>query len=885
MSRETIELLLDSRKRLAGELRPATTERKIEEEGGCGVVGFCCSEPVAARHIYEPSRQMHNRGNGKGGGIAALGFIPEQLGVSRQVLEECYMLHVAYLDTGVRPQLEAKYITSSFDVQATQRLETVDDWKAVDGLEARPPDVYRYFVRVKADVLGSFVKGNRLSGLTVDQAVAEFVNQNSIRLNQEYYASLGEQKAFVMSEGKNIMILKVVGYAEAIVKYYKIEELCAHVWIAHQRFPTKGRVWHPGGAHPFGGINAALVHNGDFANYHSVCEYLAERHIFPQFLTDTEVASLMFDLLERTYRYPLEYIIEALAPTSELDFDRLPKDKQALYRVVQASHIHGSPDGPWFFIIARSLPENRAFQLMGITDTAMLRPQVFAFSDGEVQIGLIASEKQAIDATLQSLHADDSRICPVADRYWNARGGSHTDGGAFIFDLAPDKFGSLRISCTDKFGTPVPLPSGGEACDFTTAVPEVEGNIRDGLKQSFDKKSAVAIFEYFSRGIPNWSFGEIRASLTCIIEFAGEPKNSSLAIEALTLLNDRRYPVGTKKRNHILYLVRGALNDLFRGLPKLNGREPVEGGYRLIDHQTRGLLRPPHNNETTLVIDAQGFDPEGEGCDATLLMDAYLQGWRRFISYNCIGQRFTGCGLGPDSDSVSIDVYGSSGDYLASGIDGMTVIVHGNAQDQLGQIIKRGKLVIHGDVGQTFMYGAKGGSVYVMGNAAGRPLINSVGRPRVVINGTCLDFLGESFMAGDVLNGGGFVILNGVTFDDEGKLIALKEPYPGSNLFSLASGGAIYIRDPLQQVVWQQLNGCGFYRMADEDWELILPYLEENERLFGIKVEELLTVDGKRLNPSEVYRKVAPVKIAALGKKIEGAVVTETDLLTVSTAE
>ncbi|NTW02618.1 MAG: beta-propeller fold lactonase family protein, partial [Oscillochloris sp.] len=37
-----------------------------------GVVGFCATEPVAARHIHEPSRQMHNRGNGKGGGIATL---------------------------------------------------------------------------------------------------------------------------------------------------------------------------------------------------------------------------------------------------------------------------------------------------------------------------------------------------------------------------------------------------------------------------------------------------------------------------------------------------------------------------------------------------------------------------------------------------------------------------------------------------------------------------------------------------------------------------------------------------------------------------------------------------------------------------------------------
>ena len=89
----------------------------------------------------------------------------------------------------------------------------------------------------------------------------------------------------------------------------------------------------------------------------------------------------------------MEYVIEALAPTSELDFDRLPEDKRNLYRAIQATHIHGSPDGPWFFIVARNIPKEEKFQLLGITDTAMLRPQVFAFSDGEVQVGLICSEK------------------------------------------------------------------------------------------------------------------------------------------------------------------------------------------------------------------------------------------------------------------------------------------------------------------------------------------------------------------------------------------------------------------------------------------------------------------------------------------------------------
>ena len=218
-------------------------------------------------------------------------------------------------------------------------------------------------------------------------------------------------------------------------------------------------------------------------------------------------------------------------------------------------------------------------------------------------------------------------------------------------------------------------------------------------------------------------------------------------------------------------------------------------------------------------------------------------------------------------------MYGSSGDYLASGIDGLDIRVHGNGQDQLGQIMKLGKLVVHGDVGQTFMYGAKGGDVYILGNAAGRPMINAVGRPRVVINGTCLDYLAESFMAGDPLKGGGFVVLNGMTYDWRGKLQELPTPYPGSNLFSLASGGAIYIRDPYHKIVDQQLNGGILDFITLADWELILPYLKENQRLFGISVEkDLLTVGGHILDPGRVYRKVRAVKSSILAGSEESLV-------------
>ncbi len=858
-----IQRLLDSKKRLIEGLDFSLPVKKGEEEGGCGVVGFCCTEPVPGRHIYEPSRLMHNRGNGKGGGVAAVGFIPGQLGVSRDVLDKYYMIHVAFLDTDVRSELENKFILPHFDMAASSRLDTVDDWHSIDGLEVKPPDVWRYFVRVKPDVLDSFIKDNGFEKLGRREAEDEFVYQNSFKLNQEYYASLGDQKAFVLSHGRNIMILKVVGYAEAIVKYYKIEDLSAHAWIGHQRFPTKGRVWHPGGAHPFAGINMALVHNGDFANYHSVSEYLLQRNIYPQFLTDTEVSALLFDLLNRTYHYPLEYIVEALAPTTELDFDRLPGDKQDIYRAIQATHIHGSPDGPWFFIIARNVPEEDKLQLLGITDTAMLRPQVFAFSEGEVQVGLICSEKQAIDATLLSLSKEDKRICPVADRYWNARGGSHTDGGAFIFNLEEDPEGKFRMTCTDKFGIPVPMPRQHEASDFakealSSSAPgdDIEKNIKLLLETGEDG----GLFNYVRDNVSAWGFDAARIACRMIRKLAKDPKNTARAIETLTALNDLKYPTGTKKRGHLLHIVRSELDQLFSSLPSLEADDPDGSPYRLINYERRGALRAPVADETTLVINAGCFPPEGDDCDAALLVDAYNKGWRHFICFNCAGQRYAGCGLGPETGDVTIDVHGSSGDYLASGIDGLTITVHNNAQDQLGQIMKSGKLTVYGDAGQTFMYGAKGGEVYVMGNAAGRPLINSVGRPKVIINGTCLDFLAESFMAGDPHNGGGFVILNGIQFDDDGLLTPMPEPYPGSNLFSLASGGAIFIRDPHDYVIEEQLNGGILLPLTDRDWELILPFLEENERLFKIKIDDLLTVDGLQLPPSKVYRKIVPIK-------------------------
>jgi len=145
--------------------------------------------------------------------------------------------------------------------------------------------------------------------LDADTGIKKNTEADDFRFGDEFFADLSFQyrvwprqlgagvPAFlfavvetnVISQGRNMIVLKIVGYAEDVVRYYRLDDFKAHVWIAHQRYPTKGRVWHPGGAHPFAGLDDALVHNGDFANYFSVSEYLRQRGLYPMFLTDTEV--------------------------------------------------------------------------------------------------------------------------------------------------------------------------------------------------------------------------------------------------------------------------------------------------------------------------------------------------------------------------------------------------------------------------------------------------------------------------------------------------------------------------------------------------------------------------------------------------------------------
>ncbi|MCJ7533704.1 MAG: hypothetical protein MUO64_22105, partial [Anaerolineales bacterium] len=135
-SRKAIETIINSR----ATLRPeegfnSNSASDDAAEGGCGVIGIACSERIAGHHLLQALDQMRNRGNGKGGGIAAVGLVAEEFGVTQEILNNDYLLAVAYLDPVCREEVERKHIFPIFEVDHTRHAPHLADYRTLKNLE------------------------------------------------------------------------------------------------------------------------------------------------------------------------------------------------------------------------------------------------------------------------------------------------------------------------------------------------------------------------------------------------------------------------------------------------------------------------------------------------------------------------------------------------------------------------------------------------------------------------------------------------------------------------------------------------------------------------------------------------------------------------------
>ncbi len=319
--------------------------------------------------VIKAIANMHDRGNGLGGGFAVYGLYPDYA--------DLYAFHIMYLSREGQQETET-FLADRFELVRGEEVPT-----QVAGGIANPPLVWRYFLNV-----GSHKPEN----ISEDDYVVAAVMDINTKLKD----------SFVFSSGKDMAVFKGVGYPENIARFFCLEQYQGYLWTAHGRFPTNTPGWW-GGAHPFSLLDWTVVHNGEISSYGINRRYLEQFGYHCTMQTDTEVIAYAIDLLIRKHGLPLEIAAKVLAPSLWSDIERQPPQQQALLRTLR--QVYGSLllNGPFTVIIAHQ------GEMIGLTDRIRLRPLTCGVKGALLYL---SSEESAIRL-----------ISPELDRAWTPMGG------------------------------------------------------------------------------------------------------------------------------------------------------------------------------------------------------------------------------------------------------------------------------------------------------------------------------------------------------------------------------------------------------------------------------------------------------------------------------
>ncbi|MCW4006212.1 MAG: glutamine amidotransferase family protein [Candidatus Bathyarchaeota archaeon] len=343
---------------------------------GCSIFGmmdlegkrFSSRDPVAA------IANMHDRGNGLGGGFAVYGIYPRY--------KDYYAFHIMYLSPEAKEKTE-KILSSCFTIVHEEEMQT----KPANVID--PPLLWRYFVEPKPSLL----KG----ALNEEECIINAV----MRINTE------TGKAFVFSSGKDMGVFKGVGFPEDIADFFCLEEYQGYLWTCHGRFPTNTPGWW-GGAHPFNILDWTVVHNGEISSYGINRRYLEMFGYKCTLQTDTEVVAYAFDLLMRRQRLPIELVAQIMAPPFWSEIDASQTKQSQLAKVLRQTYGSLLMNGPFSVVVAQH------GEMIGLTDRVKLRPMIAA-TKGDLLY--LSSEEASIRL-----------VSPQLDRLWTPKGGEPVIG-------------------------------------------------------------------------------------------------------------------------------------------------------------------------------------------------------------------------------------------------------------------------------------------------------------------------------------------------------------------------------------------------------------------------------------------------------------------------
>ena len=370
-------------------VRPEELEKLVNPYGddkeisACGLFGVIdtSGKRFSGRVVIDAMANLHDRGNGLGGGFAGYGIYPE--------LADRYALHVMLEDKASRDRLD-EYLRREVHVRHQEEIPT----RRVRGI-TNPPLLWRYFFDVPEDFE---IPQQRpaTAGPAAAVAVEEYLVQLVMHINRELPG------AYVFSCARNLGVFKGVGYPEEIGEFFRLDEYDGYLWTGHGRFPTNTQAWW-GGAHPFSLLDWTVVHNGEISSYGTNRRFLEMYGYYCTLHTDTEVITYAVDLLMRRHRLAVEEAAAVLAAPLWSVIDRLPEPEKSRYTALRRVYAPLLLNGPFTVIIART------GEMIGLGDRIRLRPLVAAKAGSRVYV---SSEEAAIRL-----------VEPLVEHVWIPRGG------------------------------------------------------------------------------------------------------------------------------------------------------------------------------------------------------------------------------------------------------------------------------------------------------------------------------------------------------------------------------------------------------------------------------------------------------------------------------
>lgn len=348
---------------------PYNDEKVISQ---CSIFGMMDTSGTlhSGRDILTAIGNMHERGNGLGGGLAVYGCYPEY--------PEDYALHIMYTVPGSRQETES-FLERYFFVRHAEAMPTFPT-EAI----RFPPDIYRYFVAPSRE------------------EVKEIISDDDLVTRRVFSINADIDGAFVFSSGKNMGVFKGVGFPEEIGAFFGLQNYSGYLWTAHGRFPTNTQGWW-GGAHPFGLLDWTVVHNGEISSYGANRRFLEMYGYVCTMQTDTEVIAYAVDLLTRKHGLPIETVMDIFSPPVWEQIDRMEETRRKYFETLRSVYGPLLLNGPFAIIVAHH------GEMVAHTDRIRLRPMVAGISG---DIVYTSSEESAIRL-----------IAPELEKVWIPVGG------------------------------------------------------------------------------------------------------------------------------------------------------------------------------------------------------------------------------------------------------------------------------------------------------------------------------------------------------------------------------------------------------------------------------------------------------------------------------